>query len=44
MEKEKATIKSFQKRKNEGDDNQQAESNFYFLDNLDDPDAIFNRV
>lgn len=44
MEKEKATIKSFQNRKKDGEDNHQKESTFYFLDNLDDPDAIFNRV
>lgn len=44
MEREKTTIKDFKERKNNGDDNKQAESAFYFLDNLDDPDAVFNRV
>lgn len=45
MERVKTSIKQFQKKKEDGDeDNKQKESAFYFLDNLEDPDAIFNRV
>ena len=43
MEDEKSPIKKFQKRKKNGDDNFK-ESAIYFLDNLDDPEVVFNKV
>lgn len=43
MEQEKSRIKAFQKRKKDGEDNHR-ESDIYFLDNLDDPDIVFNKI